>query len=162
MEIIKGDLIQLALEGKFDMIAHGCNCFGTQRSGIAKQMVEVFNTDNIRLYPGEHPSKRGDVNKLGTIECTWLTCRFEDDEHSLAVVNCYTQYYNRSNAPDNYGPCLDYEALTLCMRKINHDFRGKHIGLPRIGAGLAGGDWDRIYNIIETELQDLKVTIVEL
>jgi hypothetical protein len=37
---------------------------------------------------------------------------------------------------------LDYEALTLCMRKINYTFTGKHIGLPMIGCGLAGGDWN--------------------
>ena len=46
------------------------------------------------------------------------------------------------------------------MRKMNHVFKGKHIGLPQIGAGLAGGDWNRIKNIIQTELTDCKVTVV--
>jgi len=35
-----------------------------------------------------------------------------------------------------------------------------HIGLPKIGAGLAGGDWNRIKEIIKTELTDCKVTVV--
>lgn len=57
---------------------------------------------------------------------------------------------------------IDYEALTLCMRKMNITFRGKRIGLPKIGAGLAGGDWNKIKNIIKTELKDCKVTVVIL
>jgi O-acetyl-ADP-ribose deacetylase (regulator of RNase III) len=32
--------------------------------------------------------------------------------------------------------------------------------MPKIGAGLAGGDWNRIKKIIQTELKDCKVTIV--
>jgi len=41
------------------------------------------------------------------------------------------------------------------MRKINHIFAGKHIGLPLIGAGLAGGDWDRIRVIIKKRIKRL-------
>jgi O-acetyl-ADP-ribose deacetylase (regulator of RNase III) len=46
------------------------------------------------------------------------------------------------------------------MRKMNKEFSGTHIGLPQIGAGLAGGNWNRIKNIIQTELIDCKVTVV--
>jgi hypothetical protein len=45
---IKGDLIALALAGEFSVIAHGCNCFSTQKSGIAKYMVEHFEGE---LWP---------------------------------------------------------------------------------------------------------------
>lgn len=33
MKIIKGDLIKLALDGKFDVIIHGCNCFAQWEQG---------------------------------------------------------------------------------------------------------------------------------
>jgi O-acetyl-ADP-ribose deacetylase (regulator of RNase III) len=46
------------------------------------------------------------------------------------------------------------------MRKINHQFKGKKIGFPQIGAGLASGDWNRIKTIIQTELKDCEVTVV--
>jgi O-acetyl-ADP-ribose deacetylase (regulator of RNase III) len=46
------------------------------------------------------------------------------------------------------------------MRKINMEFAGKRIGMPKIGAGLAGGNWNRIEHIINTELKDCKVTVV--
>ena len=48
-----------------------------------------------------------------------------------------------------------------CLRKVNFKFPRKTVGLPKIGAGLAGGDWIVIKNIIEDELKDLNVTIVE-
>lgn len=149
MKTIKGDLIKLALAGKFDVIAHGCNCFSTQKSGIAKQMAEVFFTDE---FPMEVDSRAFPVNKLGCID--WDTYVIE--HNFLSVVNCYTQYQYGTDKIH-----ADYEAIHLCMRKINVLFRGKRIGLPMIGAGLAGGDWNKISAIIERELKDLKVTIVE-
>ena len=42
MKIIEGDLIQLALDGEFDLIIHGCNCFCSMGAGIAKSIREIF------------------------------------------------------------------------------------------------------------------------
>ena len=82
------------------------------------------------------------------------------NEAEVNIVNSYTQFRYGKNHTDGVSKPLDYEALTLCMRKINQEFSGKHIGLPKIGAGLAGGDWNRIKNIIQTELKDMKVSVV--
>jgi O-acetyl-ADP-ribose deacetylase (regulator of RNase III) len=46
------------------------------------------------------------------------------------------------------------------MKLLKKDFSGKRIGLPQIGAGLAGGDWNIISKIIEDELKGEDVTIV--
>jgi O-acetyl-ADP-ribose deacetylase (regulator of RNase III) len=86
----------------------------------------------------------------------------QPDVKDLIVVNAYTQYNYGANHKDGVAKPVDYEAITMCMRKMNVAFKGKHIGLPKIGAGLAGGDWDRIKKIIQTELIDCKVTIVIL
>lgn len=147
MKEIKGNLIELALQGKFDVIAHGCNCFCTQKSGLAPQMVKYFGTDK---FPLEQVLYKGDINKLGHIDYQGTVFH----GYPFFVVNAYTQYaYGK-------GLHLDYEALTLCLRKINHIFKGKRVGLPKIGAGLAGGDWDKIKEIIEEELIDCQITIV--
>ena len=71
--------------------------------------------------------------------------------------NAYTQY---SFATQNNRTPLDYEALTLCLRKMNHVFRYKRIGLPLIGGGLAGGDPEIIKDIMQKELCDCDVTLV--
>ena len=46
------------------------------------------------------------------------------------------------------------------MKKINHTFKGQHIGLPKIRYGLAGGDWGVVKGIIQRYLKDCDVTIV--
>lgn len=167
---IKGNLISLALEGAFDVIAHGCNCFNLQRAGIAAQMSTVFFT---HAFPLEESILKGSIDKLGRIDFQkrrvgnrqsshrwnanmvyfntdfWLP---KDQTKSLTVVNAYTQY--------EPGPNLDIEALVLCMRKMNHIFKGKHIGLPQIGCGIAAGSWDVVKFIIQKELKDCDVTVV--
>lgn len=146
---IEGDLIALARRGEFDAITHGCNCFSNMGAGIAVAMKRAFGCDNFRL---ESPMTRGDINKLGQID---FEVKGISPDKSVIIINSYTQYM-----PSVQFKPLDYEALTLCMRKINHIFKGKHIGLPKIGAGLAGGDWERIKEIIKTELKDCDVTVV--
>ena len=151
---IDGNLIELALAGSFDVIAHGCNCFCVQGAGIAKQMSNVFDTNNPDKYPLELPIFKGNINKLSRIQCKDYF-KFTDTEiihPRVTVINAYTQYQPGAN--------LDYEALILCLRKINYIFKGKHIGLPQIGCGIAGGDWDVVKLLIKQELKDCDVTVV--
>lgn len=186
---IKGDLITLALEGKFDVICHGLNCFCNQGAGIALQMVRVFDTHTFPLEQEqkymldkdgeewyEKTNYKGDINKLGQIDYRLLYIQQDDtglyykteyvnkkdipNYNQLTVVNAYTQYNYGANHKDGDKKPVDYEAIALCMKKINHIFKGKHVGLPMIGAGLAGGDWNRIKQIIQSELKDVDVTVV--
>ena len=163
---IEGDLIQLAREGTFDVITHGCNCLSNMGAGIAPQMAKAFGADEFEMERWG-PS----VEKLGCID--WQTIvlprnkkwslkayKETEDDIELTIVNSYTQFLYGSRHTDGVSNPLDYEALTLCLRKINTLFRGKHIGLPKIGAGLAGGDWNRIQKIIQTELKDMKISVV--
>lgn len=174
MKYVEGDLIDLAKKGEFDIITHGCNCFCTMGAGIAVEMAKNFECDK---FPMEDPQYKGDINKLGTIDYkrqmiipVMQKIRILDVEiespnfggHPLIVINSYTQYRYGKNHPDGTYSPVDYDAIKLCMRKINHQFPGKRIGLPLIGAGLAGGDWSIIEKIIEKELKDMDITIVKL
>jgi O-acetyl-ADP-ribose deacetylase (regulator of RNase III) len=163
---IEGNLISLAKEGMFDVITHGCNCLSQMGAGIAPQMASAFGCDKFEME-GWGPT----IEKLGNIDyetlvlgekAIWslLDAKNNRNEPELTVVNSYTQYRYGKNHTDGVSRPLDYEALTLCMRKINQQFKGKHIGLPQIGAGLAGGDWNRIKQIIQTELKDCDITVV--
>ena len=148
---VTGDLIKLAKENKFDVIAHGCNCFCTMGAGIAPLMAKAFGCDTFQMESAKY---RGTMAKLGNIDYQQMPTR------NLVVVNAYTQYGFGANHDDGTTSPIDYEALTLCMRKMNNKFKGQHIGLPKIGAGLAGGDWDRIKAIITKEFSDCDVTVV--
>ena len=152
---IEGDLIKLAKEGKFDVIAHGCNCFCTMKRGIAPQMAAAFGCDRFSL---EDDRYEGDITKLGNID--WKNTPITKPpmrqvNYYVKVVNAYTQYHwNTQTKP------FDYEAFTLCMRKMNKVFAGERVGLPQIGSHLAGGDWERIKTIIRKELTACNVTVV--
>ena len=161
---VEGDLIKLANEGNFDVIAHGCNCFCTMKRGIAPQIAKAFYCDTFDLELSHY---KGDINKLGQIDYKELS--FSENENKfkyyvdspdkelyrLIVVNAYTQYHWGTESKP-----FDYDAFILCMRKMNHIFHDKHIGLPQIGSHLAGGDWNLIKPIIQRELKDCFVTIV--
>jgi O-acetyl-ADP-ribose deacetylase (regulator of RNase III) len=172
MKYIDGNLIDLALKCNFDVIAHGCNCFCKQKKGIAADMVKNFYTDN---FSRENIIFQGDINKLGTID--YATTYIKDsivksysvqisnntlekkDFFKLIIINAYTQFdYRRFVTDEDVN--IDYSALNLCLKKINYIFKGKSIGLPKIGAGLAGGDWSIIEKMIQKELKDMDVTVV--
>ena len=136
-------MIDLALEGNFQLIAHGCNCFNTFGSGIAKEVRERLP----EVYEADRKTIKGDISKLGNI--TYY------DYDKFTVLNCYIQYGTSCTTPQ-----IDYEALTLCMRKINQQYPGRSIGLPLIGCGLAGGNWFIVEKMLKEELKDMDVTIV--
>ena len=164
MNEIKGNLITLALEGRFDVIAHGCNCFCKQKSGIAKQMVKEFQTDT---FPKEHIDLKEVINKLGTIDMEGRIITPNDNVKNLIVVNCYTQYSYGGNHKDGVADPFDPIAIILCMRKLNHEFKGKHIGVPYIGCGLASPEPLRasrkewFERCLTDTMTDCEVTLVE-
>lgn len=148
MKTVAGDLIQLAKRGEFDVIVHGCNCFCTMGAGIAKGIRAAFPA----AFDADLATSRGDRAKLGT--CTFAEVDLNGTP--LVVVNAYTQFDYRGS-----GPKVDYDAVRSCFRWIRQQHSGKRIGLPKIGAGLAGGDWERIAGIVREELAGENVTVVE-
>jgi O-acetyl-ADP-ribose deacetylase (regulator of RNase III) len=147
--IIEGNLIDLALKGEFEVIAHGCNCFCVMGAGIAEQMKNVFDANNPEKFYLEGNLYIADINKLGQIDFSPVLI----PKGMINLVNCYTQY-----AP---GRNLDYAALELCLKKISHQFKSYSIGLPKIGCGIAGGDWEIVEKMIKKHLYNLNVTVVE-
>lgn len=149
MKIIKGNLISLALAGEFEVIIHGCNCFCTMGAGIAKAIKENFP----EAYAADCGTAEGDREKLGTFS----SADIHRKNFALTIVNAYTQFH--WGGP---GLKLDYEALRSVLQSIKQSYHGKRIGYPKIGAGLAGGDWQIIAKIIDTELDGENHTLVIL
>lgn len=157
MKTIKGDLLKLALAGEFDAIVHGCNCFNVMGAGIAGQIANhpVFN---CAAY-ADKITERGSWLKLG--QCSFSNAFILNGSRILFIINAYTQY------SFGVGKQVEYCAVKGCMDWISNFLKretlGKQtrIGLPQIGCGLGGGDWNIIKNIIEYGLRDFDVTIVE-
>ena len=139
-------------------IAHGCNAQGVMGSGVAKAIREAF-PDAYRVYRSYYESQHG--LQLGA-NCYW------DNDEKL-IVNMITQ--------DRYGKdgrrYVNYEAIATCLEGVDHEGRtrtelqGKpydqnpfdSVALPKIGAGLGGGDWKVIRAIIESSCKFLQPVV---
>lgn len=136
LKIVKGNLIDLAEQGEFDIIVQGCNCFNIMGGGIAREIRS--------RYPGaamvDRYTTAGDYQKLGT----WTEFITSVDEGDFTIVNAYTQF-NTSSGEDVF----EYTAFKLILQKLAHIYPKERFGFPKIGMGLAGGDEQRIMAMLE-------------
>jgi O-acetyl-ADP-ribose deacetylase (regulator of RNase III) len=89
--------------------------------------------------------------------------QFVEVEPRLWVANLIGQHDIRRRQGDQP---IRYEAVRAGLRQVAA-FAQEQVAavhMPRIGAGLAGGDWDTIAAIIEEELcaQQIAVTVYDL
>ena len=129
----KGNLLDLAEAGEFDVIVHGCNCFNTMGAGIAREIRHRYP----QAGASDSMTERGDYNKLGNWSVGLADPKF-------IIINAYTQF-NISAGKDVF----EYSAFALVLQKLEYAFGSKRIGLPYIGMGLAGGKKDVIIPMIE-------------
>jgi O-acetyl-ADP-ribose deacetylase (regulator of RNase III) len=147
-----GDLIK----SDCDIIAHGCNCFHRMKSGIAKQIVEKYP---MAAMADEMNTEFGDPSKLGNI--TFCEYYEESIKSFRYIINCYTQYrYGREEGV----VYADYDAIRECMYKLKSLAKEHNckLGIPKIGAGLAKGDWNIISKIIEDIFSDYDIYVYSL
>lgn len=146
VEYVTGDLFDPALE--FDAIGHGVNCKGLMGSGIA---VPFRNKYPI-MY---HKYKRMcDENFLrpGMV-------MVYSPSPDFTIYNIASQY--------NPGPDAKIEFLAAGLRYVRFHMEYKnirHLGLPRIGAGIGGLTFMDVSGTIETVFKGSvrKVTVVSL
>jgi len=131
-----------------EIYVQGCNTFNNMGSGVAGIVA--------REYPGavavDKLTIKGDKTKLGTY--THWSGNHARFHRTVTIVNAYTQH--------EYGGGkvhADYNAIQKVMEKINADFPTQTIAMPRIGAGLARGDWNRILSILETVFHNREVVV---
>jgi O-acetyl-ADP-ribose deacetylase (regulator of RNase III) len=73
--------------------------------------------------------------------------QFVQVEPYIWVANMVAQ---RGTKTGSAGPPIRYEALAACLRRIGEraaELKAS-VHMPRIGCGLAGGDWSRVEPII--------------
>jgi len=148
----KGNLLDLAEAGLFDVVVQGCNCFNTMGGGIAREIRERFPA----AAEVDEDTIRGDYNKLGN----WSEVTIFG-KNEFTIINAYTQY-NMSKGEDVF----EYIAFELILQKLVKQYGNKKIGFPYIGMGLAGGNKDVIIAMLEYYAQEVvakggSMTLVE-
>lgn len=154
IRIHKGALLEVATTGKLDTIMHGCNCWHGSDSGIAGAIWDRFPSAYHRKLENHEDGAWG---VLGTISVhnineqrvqTWaegLTHPIIEMEYlkkPFRVINAYTQY--------NGGADFYMSALVNILKHLNEHWEGKTIGIPKIGCGIGGGNWEEVENALLT------------
>jgi O-acetyl-ADP-ribose deacetylase (regulator of RNase III) len=143
-----GDLLVLARKGQFDIIVHGANCFNKMASGIAGQI----SREHPEAASVDLSTRAGDRSKLGR----WSMVKVHGEgSHTFYIVNAYTQYsYGRGKDIFEYDFFRDFlKSFQTFLRSgsMAAPLDGKFaVGFPYIGCGLAGGDEEKIVNMLES------------
>jgi O-acetyl-ADP-ribose deacetylase (regulator of RNase III) len=146
INLVKGDLF----DSGADIIAHGCNCQGGFGSGVAKIVATKYPKARAR-YLEKHANEGWELGEVQFV-------KLSSGEHYIA--NCATQ--------DAYLPrgiChADYDGIRIAMMTVKEfaKDKGLSIALPKIGAGLAGGDWNTIETILKEVFSDYDATVYYL
>jgi O-acetyl-ADP-ribose deacetylase (regulator of RNase III) len=139
---IRGDI----LEADSDIIAHGVNCKGVFCGAIAKRIwekwPEVYNNYMDKFL------RLG--WRLGEIQINY--------PENKIIVNMATQ--------ENYGHdpkkvYADYPAVAVCLDKLFKYCKEKKLScsLPKIGCGLANGNWKIIEDIIRETWKKTRIPL---
>lgn len=155
---IHADLIEYALKtGEIDIIAHQTNCEGVFGSGFARAIAVKFPA--VEAFDRITCMKAKDIGKTPAGE-THITRAAKNPRtnKSLFVANMYGQI--------SPGPNTDYELLRSALNSfrrslnsIGYPMHRIHIGLPMVGCGVGGGNWDVVSRILSETLYDVNFTV---
>jgi O-acetyl-ADP-ribose deacetylase (regulator of RNase III) len=134
---ISGDATNPRTPGN-KIICHVCNDKGRWGAGFVLALSRKWSApeESYRECPEEH--------HLGVVQLVPV-------EADITVANMIAQH-DTGYSPEGLPP-IRYAYVRQCLNKINLVARktGATIHMPRIGCGLAGGQWDRIERIINQE-----------
>lgn len=162
---IEGNLITLAENGAFHAIAHGCNAFHTFGAGIALAISETWPQ---ALEADKTQTAYGDEMKLGDFSKATAT---NTNGNPFYIANLYTQFNPGRITPEG----IDSEEARLSYVKDAFEKLGEfleaqrslltlgrplQLGIPLIGAGLAGGDWGKILPLVEGSLSKVEGDLI--
>ena len=140
-------------QGKGDkIICHICNDIGAWGAGFVLAISAKWG------YP-EHHYRAKETYRLGDVDI--LSVDGDDDGNVLYVANMIGQH-KVGMSKDGIAP-IRYTAVADALEEVN-EFAVKNnctLHMPRIGCGLAGGEWKAIEAILE-KIVTVDVTVYDL
>ena len=156
IKLIKGDLTEFP--AGVQAIMHGCNTLQVMGGGLALQIAKkypmVAGVDKLFASYLKAQGKVPKIDMLGDMSYSVL------DDKPRIVFNLYQQSQLGEGS-------LSYDSLRSSMRKamrFSSILGVEKVGLPyKIGCGLAGGDWEKVFDIIADcrEIFDGDIYIIE-
>jgi O-acetyl-ADP-ribose deacetylase (regulator of RNase III) len=134
---INGDITETELK----YIAHGVNCQNVMGSGVAKALFTKW--PEVKEQYHAFTSLISLEKRLGM--CTPVTT-----SSGTTIYNCYTQF--------NYGynghRYVSYAAVVQTLSIMSKDPISGPVAIPKIGCGLAGGNWTFMEQLINDTVGD--------
>jgi O-acetyl-ADP-ribose deacetylase (regulator of RNase III) len=147
MIIVKGDAACPKGDG-VKIICHVCNDIGAWGAGFVLAVSKRWMKPEqkyLRWYIDN------ETFALGMVQLVHV-------EENLYVANMIAQ---NGIGKRSGGIPLDYNALETCLGKLAEKAKEKNasVHMPKIGCGLAGGDWETVSGIIERTLAKAGVDV---
>ncbi len=149
---VKGDATRPQGKGK-KIICHICNDIGAWGAGFVLALSKRWDYPE-HFYRARHSYPLGHVDVLSVDTSDGM-------ENEILVANMIAQHNVR---PDAEGiPPIRYAALTDALYEVNRVATeiGATLHMPRIGCGLAGGDWSAVEAIL-MQVVTVDVTVYDL
>lgn len=133
-------------------IAHGVNCQGVMGAGIALEVK--------RRYPEAYSGYVRYLNRYDPIQYTAVGTMhpYPVPGTNLHILNCFTQV---DTAKQRGEVAISYQAIftSFSVAGLYCKENGiKELAIPQVGAGLGGGNWKVIYQLIANALALYGVT----
>jgi len=146
------------------IIVHCCNSVGAWGAGFVVALSRRWIEPERSYLEWAHHAKRN--LPLGEVQFVQV-----ETSPPLLVANLIGQE-GVGRGPDG-APPIRYEAIRTGLGRVRQHALGyalssarrrASVHMPRMGAGLAGGDWARIEHIVRDELveRDVDVTVYDL
>jgi len=137
------------------IICHVCNDVGGWGAGFVLAISRRWKEPE-RQYREWYADRASNDFGLGAVQ-------FVQVEPDLWVANMVAQKGLRATQE---GPPLRYDALATCLGRVADkalELKAS-IHMPRIGCGLAGGEWPRVEAVVTQELvnRGMSVTVYDL
>lgn len=152
VKIVVGDATKPIGEGN-KIIAHVCNDIGAWGKGFVLAVNKLSQRPkNLYKFAIEkHQIKLGDIQLV-----------LIPEDPSIYVANMVAQH---GIVKDEEGePPIRYDSLRECLKQVYSEAKQRNatVHMPRIGCGLAGGEWNVVEKIILEELKDVQVYVYDL
>lgn len=144
VNIVNGNILNC----KEDIIVHQVNVQGIMGGGVARQLADQFKgleeeySEYCKLYNNNYNQLKGQLFKI------MLEGKF--------IMNMFSQKENFDT---------DYKMMEIALKEIKKYAKELNLTVCMpygIGCGIANGDWNIVYKIIEKVFSDYNVTLYRL
>lgn len=159
IQYIEGDATEPKNDGRLPVIAHIVNDIGAWGSGFVMALSAKWKSPegHYRIWA----TGQGDPSIYPPFTLGHNLVVVASNSPPIYVANMIAQH--KVGHSGNGRPPIRYTALAECLDSLRFwaTYYKASVHMPKIGSGLAGGDWNVISALIEDALYDIPCWVYE-